>query len=100
VAQFRWDWPTRLNRLQVQKHFHLLITDNANLILLGGVGLGKPHLATALGYAACLHGYSVLLARASEVITTLAGARSAGRLKPELKKYTNPARLMLDELGS
>jgi DNA replication protein DnaC len=100
VEQFRWDWPTRMNRLQVQNHFHLqFIKDKANLIFLGGVGLGKTHLATALGYAACLQGYSVLFASAIEVINTLAAARSAGRLKPELKKYTKPALLILDELG-
>ena len=43
LEQFRWDWPTRINRLQVQNQFHLaFIKDKANLILLGGVGLGKP----------------------------------------------------------
>ncbi|HSX79416.1 MAG TPA: ATP-binding protein, partial [Candidatus Saccharimonadia bacterium] len=43
LDQFRWDWPTRLNRLQVQNHFRLtFIQDKANLIFLGGVGLGKP----------------------------------------------------------
>ena len=43
VEQFRWDWPTRINHLQVQNYFHLaFIKDKANLILLGGVGLGKP----------------------------------------------------------
>ena len=100
VEQFRWDWPTRINRLQVQNHFHLkFIQDKANLIFLGGVGLGKTHLATALGYAACLQGYSVLFTSAIEVINTLAAARSAGRLKSELKKYTKPALLILDELG-
>src|SRR3989475_4135253 len=60
---------------------------------------GKTHLATALGYAACLQGYSVLFASAIDVINTLAAARSAGRLKAELKKYTKPALLILDELG-
>ena len=91
LEQFRWDWPTRINRLQVQNHFRLaFIKAKANLILLGGVGLGKTHLATALGYAACLQGYSVLFASAIDVINTLAAAKSAGRLKAELKKYTNP----------
>jgi DNA replication protein DnaC len=100
LEQFRWDWPTRINRLQVQNHFRLaFIQDKANLIFLGGVGLGKTHLATALGYAACLQGYSVLFASAIDVINTLAAARSAGRLKAELKKYTKPALLILDELG-
>ncbi len=43
LEQFRWDWPTRINRLQVQQHFHLeFLKGKANLILLGGVGLGKP----------------------------------------------------------
>jgi DNA replication protein DnaC len=100
LEQFRWDWPTRINRLQVQNHFRLaFIKDKANLIFLGGVGLGKTHLATALGYAACLQGYSVLFASAIDVINTLAAAKSSGRLKAELKKYTKPALLILDELG-
>src|SRR5215813_10270971 len=100
LEQFRWDWPTRINRLQVQSHFRLaFIQDKANLIFLGGVGLGKTHLATALGYTACLQGYSVLFASAMDVINTLAAAKSAGRLKAELKKYTKPALLILDELG-
>lgn len=100
VEQFRWDWPTRINRLQGQNHFHLaFIKDKANLIFLGGVGLGKTHLATALGYAACLKGHAVLFASAIDVINTLAAARSAGRLKQALKQYTKPALLILDELG-
>jgi DNA replication protein DnaC len=100
LEQFRWDWPTRINRLQVQHHFHLeFIKAKANLLFLGGVGLGKTHLATALGYAACLQGYSVLFASAIDVINTLVAAKNAGRLKAELKKYTKPALLILDELG-
>ena len=52
-----------------------------------------------LGYTACLQGYAVLFASAIDVINTLAAAKNAGRLKQELKKYTKPALLILDELG-
>jgi DNA replication protein DnaC len=71
----------------------------ANIIFLGGVGLGKSHLATAIGYEACLNGYSVLFAPAVDVINTLAAAQKEGRLKLELNKYIKPNLLILDELG-
>ena len=41
----------------------------------------------------------MLFASAIDVINTLAAAKNAGRLKAELKKYTKPALLILDELG-
>ena len=100
LDQFRWDWPTQINRAQVQQHFTLsFLADHMNLIYLGGVGLGKTHLASALGYTCCLQGYSVLFTSAIDVINTLAAAKSAGRLKLDLKKYAKPALLILDELG-
>lgn len=100
LEQFQWGWPRKLNRLQVQNLFRLkFIDDNANVIFLGGVGLGKTHLATALGYTACLQGHSVRFASAVDVINTLAGAQSAGRLKHALNAYLQPTVLVLDELG-
>jgi DNA replication protein DnaC len=100
LDQFNWTWPKAINRLQVQNLFALqFIKNKSNLIFLGGVGLGKTHLASALGYAACLKGHSVLFATAIDVINTLTAAQPAGRLKQELKKYTKPELLILDELG-
>jgi len=43
--------------------------DKANCDLPGRVGLGKSHLASALGHAACLAGHSVLFTTAVEIIT-------------------------------
>jgi DNA replication protein DnaC len=100
VDQFRWTWPKKINRLQVQNLFRFnFIKDKANVIFLGGVGLGKTHLATALGYAACLKGHNVLFTTAVDVINALVGAQKAGRLQAELKKYLKPSVLVLDELG-
>jgi DNA replication protein DnaC len=101
LDQFRWDWPTQINRALIQHHFTLsFLKDHMNLIYLGGVGLGKTHLAIALGYESCLQGQSVLFASAIDVINTLAVAKSAGRLKQEIKKYAKPTLLILDEIGS
>jgi DNA replication protein DnaC len=100
LEQFQWSWPGKINRLQVQELFRLnFIEDKANVIFLGGVGVGKTHLATALGYAACLENHTVRFASAVDVINTLAAAQTTGRLKPGLDKYLKPTVLVLDELG-
>ena len=100
LEQFRWDWPKAINRLQVQNLFRLeFVAQQANVVLLGNVGLGKTHLATALGYAACQEGYAVLFADAISVINDLSAAHKRGLLKRQLKKYLAPEMLVLDELG-
>ena len=100
IEDFQWDWPKKINRPQVQELFRLRFLDeHANVILLGGVGLGKSHLAIALGYAACLQGHSVLFTTAVDIINSLAAAQAAHRLKRELKKYLSPTLLVMDEVG-
>ena len=69
LEQFNWTWPKKTNRPQVQNLFRLASLENhGNVILLGTVGLGKTHLATALGHAACLQGHHVLFTTAVEAI--------------------------------
>jgi DNA replication protein DnaC len=100
LDDFDWNWPKKINRMQVQDLFRLgFMETHSNVIFLGGVGLGKTHLSTALAYQACLRGHSVLFASAIDIINTLSAAQSAGRLKSELKKYLNPSLLVVDELG-
>src|SRR3990172_675186 len=61
LEQFRWDWPKKINRMAVQDLFRLeFLKQKSNVVFLGNVGLGKTHLATALGYAACQQSPSIL----------------------------------------
>jgi DNA replication protein DnaC len=100
LEQFRWDWPKKINRLQVQNVFRLeFIAQKANVVLLGNVGLGKTHLSIALGYAACQEGHSVLFADAISIINDLSAAQKRGLLKRQLKRYLAPDLLAIDELG-
>jgi DNA replication protein DnaC len=100
LENFQWNWPRKINRAQIQNLFRLkFLDDNANVVFIGGVGLGKSHLATALGLAACHQGHPVLFASTVDVINTLAGAQATGRLKSELRKYLRPRVLVLDEIG-
>jgi DNA replication protein DnaC len=59
--------------------------------------IGKSHLATALGYTACLQGHTVLFTTAIEVINALSAAQAQCRLKTELKKFLSPSLLILDK---
>ena len=56
-------------------------------------------MAVALGLRACEERYSVLFARAIDVVNTLAAAQAADRLKQGLNRYIKPRVLVLDELG-
>lgn len=71
----------------------------ANVVLIGGVGTGKTHLATALGLAACQKDRRVRFVTAAELTNTLVEAKKSGRLGRKLEQLARFDLVILDELG-
>jgi len=100
LDSFDWSWPKKINRAQLQHLFRLdFMPAHGNVILLGGVGVGKSHLANALIHTACLQGHTALFTTAIDIVNCLAAAQATGGLKREMARLLKPAVLCVDELG-
>jgi DNA replication protein DnaC len=71
-----------------------------NIVLLGPSGVGKTHLALALGLKAAQSGYKVRFHSAADLMREIATARRQERLNGLMRtSVTMPRLLIIDELG-
>jgi len=75
------------------------IEAGANLILIGGPGGGKSHLASAIGLALIENGWRVLFARTSDLVQKLQVARRELGLEAAIARLDRFHLLILDDLA-
>ena len=70
-----------------------------NLVLYGGVGNGKTHMAIACGTIACNMGMSVMFTTISDLVVKMQKAEEAGSLERVFREVERADLVILDELG-
>ena len=75
------------------------IGKHENVCLMGPTGVGKSHVAQALGHRACRAGHTVLFVGASDMFNDLRAARADGTVTKRMQRYLNVDLLLVDDLG-
>jgi DNA replication protein DnaC len=100
LAEFDFDFQPSLDRKVIAELSTLrFVEEKRNVILLGPPGVGKTHLAIALGIAATEVGYRTYFTSASDMVSSLQSAHLEGVSRYRMRTYTGPSVLVIDELG-
>ena len=75
------------------------INKKENVVMIGNVGTGKTHMATALAVEACRKGISAQFFRVSELVETLKDKFNQGSIRRFKSKLKKTDLLILDEVG-
>lgn len=97
---FNWSFNPTLNKQQIlDLATSQWIQRKEGVLIVGPSGVGKSHLAQALGQEACRRGYSVLFTTVIKMLAQINGGRADGTREKRLANYLRPDLLILDDFG-
>lgn len=100
VKDFDFDFQPSVKKEQILDFTTLRFIENIeNIVFLGPSGVGKTHLATAIGIAAAKKRTSTYFIKCNELILQLKRAKIENRLENRLKHYAKYKLLIIDEIG-
>lgn len=101
LEDFNFEFAKGVKRSQMEELAGLgFIRRQENIVLLGPSGVGKTHLAIALGYRATLAGIKTRFMTAADLLLMLTTAHVQNNLKAVLQRSVKAYRLLIiDEIG-
>jgi DNA replication protein DnaC len=97
---YDFDRPKSIDREAVERAASLdFVRERTNVVFVGPSGVGKTHLANALGYLACVEGFRVRFTLAADLVNDLVAAQARNTLSKRLAAWANYELLLIDELG-
>lgn len=100
LNDYDFSFQPSLNKAEVEDLLSLSFIPNyENILFIGSPGVGKTHLATAIGIEAALHRYSVHFMTCQQMINQLKTAENENRLEKLLKQFFRYKVLIIDEVG-
>ncbi len=100
LDDFEWSFNPQVPKTKIIDlaacHF---VDKKENALLVGPTGVGKSHLAQAIGERACRAGHSVCYSSAHRMLSYLRASRADQSYDKKLLRYTSPDLLIIDDLG-
>ncbi|MDR7869188.1 MAG: IS21-like element helper ATPase IstB [Sporomusaceae bacterium] len=100
LADFDFTFQPSIDKRQIEELATMRFMENAeNIVFLGPPGVGKTHMATALGLEAARSRYSTYYINCHTLIEQLKKAHFENRLQDRLKIFSRYRLLIIDEIG-